>query len=137
MKKIREWSPSVKIFVGLGVFVVSTILMILPVLVAPSPEEAAQYSIFLELAVLPGMAGLILLIWGLFQWLAAHPRIRGVLLLTAGLILTPVFIFNIRRIWEWSKGGVVNFIPAPFLVPLIFVIPGFLIFYGIAEIRQK
>ena len=135
MKKVREWAPWVKMVVGGAGFAVGIAQSFLQFRAYQSTGEASGG--IHSLGSLFFLAGLILLIWGGFGALIKHPRLLGGVILATGLLLLPATVLSLPSLWEWAKGGVVNFIPAPFLVPIVLVIPGLLIYYGIQGIRGK
>ena len=134
MKKIREWEPWVKMSVGGVAFAIgmtSTLIQL------RAFEATGEVSGGLDPFSFFSLAGSVLIIWGTIEALKRRPRLFGGVILAIGLILLPLTVLSLPTLWEWSKGGVVNFIPAPFLVPLVLVIPGLLIFYGIGAVRGK
>ncbi len=135
MKKVREWPPWVKMVVGGAAISLHMIFFWIGARDFQATGESDRgLSTLLSLL---SFAGIILLLWGAFEGVARRPRLAGVALLLAGVGLGMIMGVNFPALWEWSKGGVWNFIPAPILLPLTFVLPILMAWRGIAILLER
>ena len=135
MKKIRDWKPWVKMVVGAGVFAVGETSLVLGTR-DYAVTGGASPSLFIQLGSFAFLAGLILLVWGFSEAVRKHKKTSGILIFSGGILLGVLLIPALPSLWEWSIGGVVGFIPTPFLLPVLFVIPGLLIYKGLQNLRS-
>jgi len=136
MKRVQDWAPWVKGTVGVILLSMDRAISIHDSRVFKATGEISSGPMMIMMGSLLFLAGLLFLIWGGVQALRKRPRLAGAFVLALGLVLLPLAALSMPALWEWAKGGVVGFVPAPFLVPVVLVIPALVIGKGWEMLRS-